>query len=565
MGPSDDLNRPVIPTAEPPEPSPAGIDSSAASRRPSAPGRAGDRWAIVMIVLLTLGSRLAVLPASHEGNMSPDAAHFLNVARCVGRGQGFSNPAAWPAWLRPERLPAPETFKDPGLPFAIAALTPLVRDPFRAGQILSLLAGLLLPLAVYTLGRKVACDRELAWVAALIAAASPVLIAQSVRVMAESLFTLLLTLAFVAAAPTRDGADPRRRRPGRALRAWGPNVDLSAWAAGVLLGLAFLVRTQALLAIPALAVLTTAGTTGRAGIARVGRVVLAMAVTASPLLIRNLVTFGSPFYSDATTFAVWPFVDPLEFSHALARPPAPLQFALDHIPQVVAHTASQLARFARSALPRDILGAVAWAPALAAGMVLGIVRFRTWAFAWVYLVPVVLMMSAVSWNTRYFASTAPFWCLLAALGVVWLARRLPALRWPLVRGVAVAALIVYVGLQSRRVARDVRGSTVPEIAAAIAESPVIASHLAPGESLMAVTTSYWSWFSDRPSVHLVIADEREFTAVVHRYRVRWAALPTSRLAEFAARYPGGRLPAALVLDHADPERDITVFEVRETR
>jgi len=488
--------------------------------------------------------------------MSPDAAHFLNVARCVGRGEGFSNPAAWPAWLRPERLPAPETFKDPGLPFAIAALTPLVRDPFRAGQILSLLAGLMLPLAVYALGRKVAHDRELAWVAGLIAAASPVLIAQSVRVMAESLFTLLLTLAFVAAAPTMDGA----------FRARGPHRDLSAWVAGALLGLAFLVRTQALLAIPALAVLTTAGSTGHARIARVGRVLLAMAVSASPLLIRNLVTFGSPLYSDATTFAVWPFVDPLEFSHALTRPPAPLPFALDHAPQVVAHTASQLARFARSALPRDILGAVAWAPVLAAGLVLGIVRLRTWAFAWVYLVPVVLMMSAVSWNTRYFASTAPFWCLLTALGAVWLARRLPAVRWPLAaRVVAVVALLAYVGLQSRRVARDIRDSAAPEIAAAIAESPVIASRLAPGESLMAVTTSYWSWFSDRPSVHLVVAGEREFMAVVRRYRVGWAALPTSRLAEFAARYPGGRLPAALVPDHADPERDITVFRVRETR
>jgi 4-amino-4-deoxy-L-arabinose transferase-like glycosyltransferase len=540
--------------------------TSAAPGQTSGRRRVARYWPTGTIVLLALGSRLAVLPGSHEGNMSADAAHFLNVARCVGRGQGFSNPAAWPAWLRPERLPAPETFKDPGLPFAIAALTPLVRDPFRAGQILSLLAGVLLPLAVYALGRKVAHDRALAWVAALIAAGSPILIAQSVRVMAESLFTLLLTLAFVAAASGTDEADEDPARPGRALRAWGPPRDVSAWAAGALLGLAFLVRAQALLAIPALAVLATAGTTARAGIARVARALVAMTVTASPLLLRNLVTFGSPLHSDATTFAVWPFVDPLEFSHALTRPPGPFPFALAHAPQVLAHTASQLARFARSALPGEILGTLAWAPALAAGLGLGIVRFRTWAFAWAYLVPVVLLMSAVSWNTRYFASTAPLWCLLTALGAVWLARRLPAVRWPVAaRAVAVAAVLAYVGLQSRRVARDVRGYTPPEIAAAIAESPVIASRLAPGESLMAVTTSYWSWFSDRTSVHLVIADEPEFMAVVRRYRVRWAALPTSRLAEFAARYPGGRLPAALVPDHADPERDVTVFVVRETR
>ncbi len=542
------------------------MDPGASPGRPQGPGRPGRRrWPLGVILLLALASRLIVLPASHEGNMSPDAAHFLNVARCVGRGEGFSNPAAWPAWLRPKRLPTPETFKDPGLPFAIAALTPLVRDPFRAGQMLSLLAGLLLPLAVYALGRRIARDREVAWVAALITAASPILIAQSVRVMAESLFTLLLTLAFVAAAPSgrEAGEDGSVTRAGGAHGARRPGGELLA---GALLGLAFLVRTQALLAFPALALLTMAGSQARAGLARAGRALLAMAVITSPLLIRNLIRFGAPLYSDATSFAVWPFMDPLEFSHALNRPPAPLPFALAHAPQVLAHTALALARFARSTLPGDILGAVVWAPALAAGMVLGITRLRQWGFAWAYLAPVVLMMSAVSWNTRYFASTTPFWCLLTALGAVWLARRLPALRWPLAaRVVAVAALLALVGLQTRRALREVHGSMPPEIAAAVAESPIIASRLASGESLMAVTTSYWSWFSDRPSVHLVIADEQEFMAVVSRYRVRWAALPTSRLAEFAARYPDGRLPAALIPDHADPDRDITVFAVKETR
>jgi hypothetical protein len=59
----------------------------------------------------------------------------------------------------------------------------------------------------------------------------------------------------------------------------------------------------------------------------------------------------------------------------------------------------------------------------------------------------------------------------------------------------------------------------------------------------------------------VIADRERFMATVRRLRVRYAALPTSRLAEFAARYPGGSLPASLVLDHEDPRHDVTVFRV----
>jgi hypothetical protein len=87
-------------------------------------------------------------------------------------------------------------------------------------------------------------------------------------------------------------------------------------------------------------------------------------------------------------------------------------------------------------------------------------------------------------------------------------------------------------------------------------------HLAPDESVMAITTSWWAWFADRPAVHLVIADDRRLGEVLQRLHVRYVALPTSRLPQLAARYPDGRLPAAFALDHLDPELDLTVFAVR---
>ena len=64
-------------------------------------------------------------------------------------------------------------------------------------------------------------------------------------------------------------------------------------------------------------------------------------------------------------------------------------------------------------------------------------------------------------------------------------------------------------------------------------------------------------------MHLVIADEPDFRATIRRLKVRMAALPTSRLAVFAARFPGGRLPPELVLERSDPALDVTVFSVRE--
>ena len=147
-----------------------------------------------------------------ESRMPPDAAHFLNIARCFERGQGFSNPAAWPAWMQPHRLPMPETFKEPGYPYLISRLTLAGADPFRAGQDLSLLAGLMLPLVIWLLGRQLTADPLVPPLAALIAAGSPLLVDKSVSTLVESLFALAIALAFLAAAWRMRTAE-RARRP----------------------------------------------------------------------------------------------------------------------------------------------------------------------------------------------------------------------------------------------------------------------------------------------------------------------------------------------------------------
>jgi hypothetical protein len=126
----------------------------------------------------------------------------------------------------------------------------------------------------------------------------------------------------------------------------------------------------------------------------------------------------------------------------------------------------------------------------------------------------------------------------------------------------VAVTIVTFAVQVESARRQVARFSAPEVSAAIAEAPFLKSRLAPDEAVMVVRTSFWSWFVDRPSVHLVIADDTRFEATLRRLKVKYAALETSRLAEFAERYPGGRLPRSLVFDHADSTRDVTVFAIR---
>jgi hypothetical protein len=506
---------------------------------------------LAWIATVALAARLLALPGSTEGNMDPDSAHLLNVARCFERGQGFSNPGGWPAWMKPARLPMPETFKEPAYSYAIARLRPLIGSPFRTGVLISLLAGLLTPFALYALARHLGLGRDVAGLAGLIAAANPLLIAMSVRVMVDSLFPAMLTLAFALAA--RPPGDVRRERP------WWLEV-----LTGACVGIAFMVRAQTLVALPAFAVLLLArrpfGAAARGALVAAGAAIL----TASPFLIRNLRLFGAPFHSDVGAFGIWPYVDHLAFSNGLDRPPAPLAFALAHAPAVLRHMAESLVRFAIHTLPEHVAGNPVWVLPCAAGLVLSIPRWRAFLFAWLYLGATLTFIFAINWDARYFTSAVPLFALFTALGCAWLGRAIAPL--PLIgrltaRPLLVAAVLVTFGIQAGAARREVSRFMPPEIEAAQAEAPFLRAHLKPDESAMVMTTSFYSWFADRPTVHLVIADDARFMETVSRLRVRAAILPISRLAEFAERYPDRRLPRALVLDHLDRARDAAVFLV----
>jgi 4-amino-4-deoxy-L-arabinose transferase-like glycosyltransferase len=513
--------------------------------------RAGRRAGFLLLLVLgfALFSRAALAPGSTEANMDPDAAHFLNIARMFREGLGFMNPAAWPAWIQPARLPMPETFKEPGYPWLIAALG----GTFRAGQAISLVAGVLLPWATYALARRRALGTGAATLAALLVAASPLLLLQSVRVMVDSVFALVVTLLFLAAS--RDARDPGRN----------DRSVLRDLAAGVLFGAAYLLRAQTMILLVPLLALLFERRTLREGLVRTGLALAAAAVVSAPFWLRNLALFHTPFYSDVVAYGLWPYVDHLTFSHGLEHPPAIAPFVLAHVPQVIAHMASSFVHFFVHVLPDEIVGHAFWMLPLAAGVLVSLRAPETWRFAWLYLGITLLFIMAVHWDARYFTSSVPLYCLLAASGAMTLADRLANLT--LVGPVKASALLVastvaVVLLQVMVARRQQAEFAPPELAAARKEASFLKERLKPDEAVLAVTTSYWSWFAKRNSVHLVIADESRFDGVMRRLKVRWAALPTSRLPEFAARYPEGALPRSLVFDHADSSADVTIFRVQ---
>ena len=503
---------------------------------------------LLAVLAFALVARVLLAFGSTEANMDPDAAHFLNIARMFRTGHGFTNPAAWPAWMQPASLPMPETFKEPGYPWLIAQLG----GSFAAGQAISLAAGVLLPWATYALARRRALSMNASLLAALLVAASPLALLSSVRVMVDAAFALVVTAMFWLAsrdASSLDGARPLARE----------------LLAGVLFGVAYLLRAQTLILLLPLLVLLFERRDLRTGLVRSAAALGAAVVVSAPFWLRNLRLFHTPLYSDVVAYGLWPYVDHLQFSHGLEHPPAILPFVLAHVPQVLAHMARSTVEFFTHALPDEIVGHAFWMLPLALGVVLSFRAPVVWRFAWLYLGVTLVFIMAVHWDARYFTSSVPLYCLLTASGAAALWERLAS--WarlgPVKATTLLGAATALVVLLQCAVARRTEAALAPpEIDAARTQAAFLDAKLAPDEAVLAVTTSYWSWFANRPSVHLILADEPRFDAAMRRLKVRWAALPTSRLPEFAARYPGGALPRSLVYDHADPKTDVTVFRVQ---
>ena len=505
--------------------------------------RAPRTWVACLVIgAVVLATQLTANAVVDTAHLTPDGAHFLDNARAIQRGQGFVTQEDWPAWLNPPRLPTPDPFKEPGYPFAIAALAPLVGGVMPAARALSLLAGLLIPFATWVLARRLWPDRRVAWVAALAAAASPIMIAMSAAVFSESMFTLLLTLAF-------------------AFCAGGSLAD--AALGGLALGLALLTRGQGLIAIPALVWLLASRPDGR--VQRLALATAVAALTLVPCAMWNLRHFGAPIHRELAGMGMWPGADSFHLMLSLDRPPDVLAYAISHPAAVIHHYVDGLSRFPRRTLPHHVLGQFLLLAPLAVGVVIGLRRNGRLGPLALYAVPAVLLTLAIDWYPRYFDCIVPMVAIAVALGVVWALDRAGDRHWGPLAAWHVVVLVVAAALVMAAV-RGVQESPSPsafdrERAAAEADAPWLRTRLAPGEAVMAEITGYWAWYADRPAVFPIVADRDRFEQVMRRLHVRLAALETARIDTLAFRYPERRLPEALVFEREDPAHGITFFRI----
>jgi 4-amino-4-deoxy-L-arabinose transferase-like glycosyltransferase len=228
----------------------------------------GFRGWLLGIVAVGVALRLVhVLAIAPSTAIFSDGFFFHWVGKAVADGHGYVNPAEF--FFKGNSVPT--ATHPPLYTLVIAAATKLGITGDEAQRSLGCIFGAGTIAVIGLLGRRVAGPRA-GLVAAAIAACYPLLIAADGALMSETLYSLLIGLALIAAYRVRD--DPGWRR---------------AAVLGVVIGLAALTRAEALLLLPLLA-LPAAWRRWRL----LGAVVLATVVVVAPWTVRNWTTFDRP-------------------------------------------------------------------------------------------------------------------------------------------------------------------------------------------------------------------------------------------------------------------------------
>jgi hypothetical protein len=243
----------------------------------------GVLLSLLAVWLIYLAIRVMLVPADAtvSGGFEHDAAYLSIVAGEVRDGHGFVNPAHWLLFLWPKSLPMPYHNANPGFPTLMALVSMLFGvETARAALLISAAASALLALSVFILASRYTPDWRVGTFLTAFVILFPPVLTDSLSAVPDALCVALGvgSLAFAV----------------RNEKTWTPP------AAGLLLGLAWLVRSSAILMI--VPMMWWLFRTRRDRVGSVLLFALAFAITISPWLVYTWQVWGSPFRSDASLY-----------------------------------------------------------------------------------------------------------------------------------------------------------------------------------------------------------------------------------------------------------------------
>lgn len=239
----------------------------------------GTRRALLLIVALAFALRLVgtqtfePLPPSLS-----DAEYYEAAARSVAAGEGYKVRLTETAFVPGDW---PTAFFPPGYSVYLAGFYKLFGAGVDVARIANLVAGMLTVPVVYLIGARLLGPRE-GLLGALLAAVLPSLIFWSPVLLSETFFTFIFALALLLVVDALRGGGGRLVVPEAAL-------------AGAVIGLAVLVRGQALVLLPIAIIWWSLGSAAPRTTLIAGAVaVLATMLVLTPWTLRNLSRFDEP-------------------------------------------------------------------------------------------------------------------------------------------------------------------------------------------------------------------------------------------------------------------------------
>jgi hypothetical protein len=506
------------------------------------------KWRAPLLCALVLGAlRLSLLSLDTDFSraFSHDSAYVAIVARNLLQGKGWVNDASWLVFLHPARLPMPYRNANPLYPLLTAlAARMLGISVVRAGLLVAALASVGLLLGTFFLVSHYLKRPGIALLAAIAVTVFPPLWEDSLKILPDSLHLALLMagVAFFV----------RAERP------------LCAAAAGILLGAAWLTRSTAALAAPALAVYAFRMWDGRKALVRLLLVAAAAAVVASPWLVYSARVWGSPFGSDSSYFVFQDFYARAyhgsydRFWRSPDPPPSPAKLLRREGPAVVLHAVTGIPKVLRAWLREgweyDYTPRVVFVISLIAAAILFRRRFlEPPLFASVIFGITQIAILAIRSDTvepRYLAPLTAFTVLWLACGVADLIAHCPAKsfgRYALLLGCAVCA--VYLPLRDASLVRQFSAEDTHTASWRRARR-LMSATITHQDPVIVMDPYFYSYDTGAQALSIPASDDAYLLRYMSEYHSRWIMLTNDELRfwepQWLSQLPSGlRLRAAV--------------------
>jgi hypothetical protein len=229
--------------------------------------------------LVALALRVAVAAwAAPRLPPAADGTFYHQVAQRIASGLGYT-------WLWPDGVVTYAAHYPVGYPALMGAVYAVVGARPGAVMGLNAILGALAAVAVHRLAAR-AGSRRAAWIAGLLVAVHPGLVAYTPALMTEGATAALLACAAWAAAAAKDSLDQKAER-GRAL--------VFMIASGLIMGVATLVRPQSIALAPIFGWITWRGAASsrRAALGAAAAAAIAALLVCAPWTLRNCVRMKS--------------------------------------------------------------------------------------------------------------------------------------------------------------------------------------------------------------------------------------------------------------------------------